>query len=210
MYFCNYIIEKQPQSIKITADFVADFQHSDNETLMIGTPKWWDDYVANNIDFSNFDLYFLCSRTVYHGQYNSVTDFKKVWGLNKLEKGFYENQYFNNKGKVYFGIIKGDGENSFRSIKSSMVLFIPKGLSINADEIYKIISSEEFDFLEMEEASYKALKEISQLCKGSILLKYTCINEVSLLVFGNTLANWFNKEKLICFNRVREVVPRIL
>ncbi len=210
MYFYNYAIEKQSQSIKITADFMVDFQHSDNETIMIGTPKWWDDHVANNIDFSNFDLYFLCSRTVCYGQYNSVTDFKNVWGLNQLEKGFYENQYFNRKGKVYFGIIKGNGEDSFHSIRSSTVLFIPKGLSINADEIYRIISEDEFDFLEMEETSYKTLKEISQLCKGSILLKYTCINEVSLVFFGNTLASCFNEGELGAFNGAMEVVSRIL
>ncbi len=210
VYFQNYTLQRGPRHLKIIADALVNFQHDDNETVEQGTPKWWDDYIADKIDFRNFDMYILCSCTVFYGRYNSVTDHKKVWGLTGLKKGDYDNQYQNARGRVYLGIVKADGKMSFLSSKSSMIFLLPKNVLLDVDKIFKILCEDRFDFLEINSAATQTLERMSRLYRESILLKYTYINEVSLMVFAEDLDGWFSEEILAAHNGANETVCRRL
>lgn len=208
MYYENYSLQRQVLSLKISAEFMAKFKLDDNEPISLGTPKWWDDYVVNQLDFNEFDLYFFCSCTVSHGLYNRITDYRKVWGLRGVNKGIYDNHYQNSIGRVYLGICKGSGESSFRSLLSSTVLLLPKHTVFDAEQAYQILCKEQYNFLEANMENYQTLMKINLLYPNSILLKYTCTNEVSLLIFGSNLKDWFGKEILVSHERASESVYR--
>lgn len=196
MYYENYNIQRSESFLKISVDKLIEFEHNDNEQILQGTPKWWDEYIIEKIDFHKYDIYFLCFCTVFRGCYNAVTDYKKIWGLKNLEKGFYDNQYLNKNGRVYFGVIKGNGEKSFRSTMASTILFLPRKEKFEEERVFEILARNKFDFFTNEELNAQTLKEIRQLFEGSILLKYNCINEVSLTIWGADTEGWFGKECL--------------
>lgn len=208
MYYYNYIVEREASCLKITAEKFLDFHYSDSEPVMQGTPKWWDDYVISKIDLNNFKIYFLCTCTVTHGQYNRLTDYKKVWGLHKIEKGFYDNYYENSKGRVYFGIQKVPQQQSLMYIGSSTILLLPKKIELDADKIFNIFKNHKFDFSETKLSECKPFVEVSMIYEGSIILKYNCTNEVSLLLFHKKLDDWFNKDTLISHEGDSETVYR--
>lgn len=208
MYYYNYIVERENTYLKITAERFLDFQHSDNELVMQGTPKWWDDYVISKINLCDFDIYFLCTYTAVHGQYNKLTDYKKVWGLHRIEKGFYDNYYENTKGRVYFGIQKGREQLSLKHTGSSTILLLPKKFKLDANKIFNVFREHKFDFSKIEAFEHQVLVEVSMLYEGSILLKYNSTNEVSLLIFNNKLEDWFNEDILISHEGASETVYR--
>lgn len=210
VYFQQYFLQRKPQCLKIIADAVVDFQHDDNEIVEEGTPKWWDDYVADKIDFRSFNMYFLRSCTVFHGSYNAVTDHKKVWGLTCTEKGEYDNHYQNDRGRVYLGVVKGDGKVSFLSDRSSMIFMLPKNVPPHADRIFEILREDRFDFLEMTPAACRTLGRIREQYRESIIFKYTHTNEISLTVFGDDLDGWFDEELLAAHSGAGETVCRRL
>ncbi len=208
MYYCNYIVEREASYLKITAEKFLDFQHSDNELVMQGTPKWWDDYVISKINLCDFNLYFICTYTVIHGQYNRLTDYKKVWGLHEIEKGFYDNYYENTKGRVYFGIQKTNEQQQLKYNGSNTILLLPKKYKLDADKIFNIFKKHKFDFSETKAFEYQVFVEVNKLYEGSILLKYNSTNEVSLVIFGNNLGDWFDNDMLISCEGASETIYR--
>lgn len=196
MYYYNYIVERNASYLKICAEKFLDFQHSDNEFVMLGTPKWWDDYLISKISLCEFDVYFICTYTAIHGQYNRLTDYKKVWGLHEIEKGFYDNYYENDKGRVYFGIQKDLEKKFLNYTGSSTILLLPKRIKLDADKIFDIFREHKFDFSETNISGTQTLVKISMLYEGSILLKYNSTNEISLTIFNNKLEDWFKTDLL--------------
>lgn len=206
MYYCDYLVERETSYLKITANLFLDFQHSDNELVVLGTPKWWDDYVISKINLCEFDIYFLCACTVSHGEYNRLTDYKKVWGLHKIEKGFYDNYYENAKGRVYFGILKGVEQPALNYIGSSTILLLPKTFKLDENKIFNIFRDHKFDFSETKISKLQALAEVSMLYDGSILLKYNSREEISLTIFSNRLEGWFTEDVLSSYEGANETV----
>ena len=196
MYYYNYLVERWNTHLKITADKFLDFKHSDNELVKQGTPKWWDDYVISKINLCDFNIYFICMYTVTHGHYNKITDYKKVWGLHRIENGFYDNFYENTKGRVYFGIQKGNEQHFLNHIDSSTILLLPKKFGLDADEIFNIFKKHKFDFSQESVSGYQTYIEVNKLYDGSYLLKYNSEDEVSLLIFNNQLKDWFDSNIL--------------
>lgn len=207
-YYDNYTVERKDSSLKITADAILVFDHNDNEIVHCGTPKWWDDYLTGKINLCNFNIYFLCSHTVPHGQYNRLTDYKKVWGLEGVEKGFYDNYYENNKGRVYFGIKKGDERQSLSNIESSAIILLPKEIKLDANKVFNIFKDNTFDFSENRVNEYLTLLKVNSLYGGSILLKYNSTHEVSLLIFYDKLDDWFNNDVLASHKGANETIYR--
>lgn len=208
MYYYNYLVERWNSHLKITADKFLDFKQSDNELVMQGTPKWWDDYVLSKINLCDFNIYFICMYTVTHGQYNKVTDYKKVWGLHRIEKGFYDNFYENTKGRVYFGIQKGNEQHLLKHIDSSTILLLPKKFELDADKIFNIFRKHKFDFSQESGSGYQTYIEVNMLYNGSYLLKYNSTDEVSLLIFNNQLKDWFDSNILASAEGACETVFR--
>lgn len=189
MLFDLYKIEKCNNAVKIYAERLVQFDALGNEVISRGTPKWWDDCFVHTIDMKMYDIYFLCTHTITHGFYNRVTDYKKIWGLNKLEQGIYDNSYCNEVGKVYFGITKSQDPSAFHSDKASTILMIPSKGEIWGKEIFQILKINKYNFRVPPALGDEVLSEIQKMHKKSILLRYVCDGEISLTIYGDYAEN---------------------
>ena len=98
--FENYQVIKAPNCLKLSAEDLICFDRIGDEDFALGTPECWDSEFLKKVNIDQFDLYFIYTKTIPYGQYNRITDYKKIWGLNHLEKGEYDNSYENKRGKV--------------------------------------------------------------------------------------------------------------
>ncbi len=187
MVFENFEIVERHNRIKIYSEMLVQFENIRNENIQNGTPQCWDDWFLRSIDIEDYNIYFICTHTVSHGRYNRITDYKKVWGLNELDYGIYDNAYINDYGKVYFGIIKAHGAGAFRSSTSSTLLLVKKNKSLSCEKIFEIFKKNKCDFrytLDLEDLS---LNQVFALDAENILLRYNCMEENSLLVFASDI-----------------------
>lgn len=192
MLFDSNGIKKNKGHVKLYTEKIVQFENKYCENLQRGTPKWWDDYLLQNITIDDYRIYFICSCTLPNGQYNRMTDYKKVWGLNGLEQGIYDNTYKNDVGKVYFGIIQTQGEEAFRSNIASMIFLVKKEYEIDCDDIFRIFQKCRYDFRNVMNMEDGILVQICDLYKESILLQYNCTKEISLNIYGNNIEQLFS------------------
>ena len=195
-YFTYYETQRSASFLKISADAVLEFDRSDFEDVQIGTPKWWDEYVASRIDFEKYDLYLLYSTIVSGGNYNAITDYKAVWELCNIEKGFYDNHYQIGDDRVYIGIQKTSGQSAFLGAHASFVIVQPKAMPFDAKRVYSLLSENAYRFDLADDACYQTLLSVYQLCDDSFLLKYTTFGEHSLMLFGKHVENWFDSDSI--------------
>lgn len=189
--FKHYDVQRNPTNILISADYILEHESSKDESFQLGTPKWWDDYVADKIDFKNFDVYFLCFYEVPNGCYNAVTNHKGVWGLANLPKGIYNAHYQMTKGRMYFGVLKVFDAQSFCDICVGTALVLSKETTLDVDGIFRILSNAAFDPKEVSESQLRVLEAIYSMYPEATLLKYTYWHENSLRIWGKNLKKWF-------------------
>lgn len=79
----SYDLEQKTSYAKILADMCIQFETCGEEDYSIGTPKCWDDAFLNRVNIDDYDVYHICYCLVRTGSYNSVTDYKKIWGLTE-------------------------------------------------------------------------------------------------------------------------------
>lgn len=188
--FENYQVIKAPNRLKLSADIVLFFDKFGDEDFAFEAPKCWDSEFLKKINIDQFDLYFIYAKTIPHGQYNRITDYKKIWGINHLSRGEYDNSYDNKRGKVYFGVKKAKGEKAFMQKTSPMVLLLPIGNEINYDILFNGFKNSRFDF-ETEEGC-NVLSDIQRTFAESYLLRYHLCGTVSMSIYGQ------NAESLFC------------
>lgn len=190
--FENYQVRKSRNYLKLSAEALLYFDRIGEEDYTMGVPESWNLEFLKKVNIDQFDLYFICTKTIPHGQYNRVTDYKRVWGLNHLEKGEYDNLYENKRGRVYFGIKKATGKDSFMQGISPVVLLLPSGSEIDFDELFNYFKNSEFDF-EIEE-NEDVLFGIQRIFSESILLRYCVREEVSMSIYGRRAELFFSNE----------------
>lgn len=208
MLFDSYVIIKEPGHIELHTERLVQFKNKYSENIQNGTPKWWDEYVLQNIDVDDYHIYFICSCTVPEGKYNRITDYKKIWGLNGLDKGIYDNAYMNRAGKVYFGIFQAHGETAFRSSTASTILLTKKECKFVCKDIFELFKRYQYDFRNQID-SKDLMTQVCMLNKGSILLRYSCIGEISLNIYGENVEHQFSDMDVSKYNeREAEVIYR--
>ena len=209
MIFDSNEIKKEPGYIKLYAEMLVQYENEYCENLQRGTPKWWDDYILQNVEIDDYHIYFICSCVLPRGQYNRVTDYKKVWGLNGIERGIYDNSYMSDSGIVYFGIVQAHGEMAFRSNTASTILLVKKEMDIVCENILEIFQNYEYDFKTMRGSENIMLKSVCELYENSILLRYNYIGEISLDIYGKNIEQTFSKIDISQYdNSEAEVVYR--
>lgn len=176
MIYDTFKMETQTDYVKLSAEAIIQFKDVRDELygqcFSFGTPKCWDDAFLEKINILLYDIYYLCTSTVSLGNYNSVTDYKKVWGLIDITPGIYDNSYLIQRGKVYFGIKQVSGKNGFLSAISPTLILVPKEKTILSKEIFNIFERNEFDFLSDYTDGYNLIfSEIQRLIPNSILLR---------------------------------------
>lgn len=195
--FDNYRLEKFNYGQKLYVDFFLDFQNQDEEPehITIGTPKCWDESFLSRIKIDNFDIYFLCTCFVPHNRVNRITEYKRIWGLCNLSQGIYENTYDIDKGKIYFGIVKSNGENGFKSNTSPIMLLVPKTQDFSIDRLFDCFIEEKYNFI--DDLTQSFLMRINQIVPNSILLRYCVSPTISLSIYGKNMQNLFNEQDVL-------------
>lgn len=190
----SYDLEQKTSYAKILADMCIQFDTYGEEDYNIGTPQCWDDMFLNRVNIDDYDVYHICYCLVRTGSYNSVTDYKKIWGLTGVSTGLFDGTYLTENGKVYFGISCGRGEKCFRSDASSIIILLPKRTPICMEDIFNLFKIKSCEFF--DGSTDVALSTIAEWLKGSIVLRYVWSNEVSMTIFGHDAEKIFNQSDI--------------
>ena len=190
----SYDLEQKISYAKILADMCIQFETYGEEDYSIGTPQCWDDTFLNRVNIDDYDVYHICYCLVLTGSYNSVTDYKKIWGLTGVSTGLFDGTYLTENGKVYFGISCGYGEKCFRSDTSSIIILMPKCTQICVDDIFNLFKTRNCEF--SGRSTDDALSTIAEWLKGSIVLRYSWNDEVSMTIFGHDAEKIFNQSDM--------------
>lgn len=189
LVYDSYKLQKKANYIKVMADVSVEYVFSDNEVYVIGTPSCWDECILKRINISQYNMFHLCITTVHNGKYNRITDYKKIWGLNHLPIGEYENSYITEKGKVYYGSIHSSPQESFYADYSSLIILVPTIQFFDPNIVFQYLFVHNFDFVTMVDD--KICDEIQKLVPGSIVLCFCSDDEISLSVFGAQMEDLF-------------------
>lgn len=192
--FNNYQVEKASNYIKLSAEVLLIFDKNGDEDFKFELPECWNLDFLERINIKQFDLYYIYTKTIPYGQYNRITDYKKIWGLNHLEKGEYDNSYNNERGRVYFGIKKDNGPKTLVQNTSSIVLLIPIGKLIDYDKLFNCFKNSQFDFETNDNGD--VLSNIQQLFLESFLLRYCLSGIVSMSIYGQNAESLFDSEDI--------------
>lgn len=187
--FHNYQAIREKNLLKLSAEALVQFEHINCEGYSIGTPQCWDNDFLQTIDVSAYSIFFICTNTVRHGFYNRLTDYKKVWGLNHISPGIFEGAYDNIKGRVYFGIVKANGEEGFKSNIAPTLMLTPKEQDISPVQVFDCFKKSKFDFTAGEKTS--VLVQLQASVPNSIILHYCAKGEISLSIYGCNAENLF-------------------
>lgn len=121
--------------IAFSADAV--WEVAEDESFEASLPVIWDERILSSIDIGKYDIYYICTHPCRMGQYNSVTDFKKVWKLANLPEGIKDGAYDTDEGRIYWGVYKTRGEEGFRKhLSPTMILSLHAAEPMDLDALY--------------------------------------------------------------------------
>lgn len=184
----------------LSALMILEFENAESENYVPGSPKRWDSELSSKIDFSKYDAYHICSEMVPAINVNRITDYKKIWGLRKIPKGLFDGCYDFEKGRIYFGIIKGDANNAFNNNVSSIIALMPKSEVFLLSEVFNSFAMERYDFY--SHTHNKMFLELMNRFPGSIWLRYSrdisehldiWMKGAEILFSPDTVKSWDNQ-----------------
>lgn len=117
---------EQASKDKIVFSAEAVLEVGADESFGVPVPAIWDERILGNIDIDRYDIYYICTHARRTGQYNRVTDFKRVWKLANLPEGIWDGAYDTGEGRVYWGVYRSRGEAAFRRHLSPTMLLSPR------------------------------------------------------------------------------------
>lgn len=205
---CEYRLHSDHKSIILDGDCEIEFEYSDNEIIRLGTPKCWDDALLSRLDFEELSIYHICGTLMEHGRYNAVTDHRKIWGLNHLEKGLYDNSYMVKNGKVYFGITQGKGKDCFLSDTSSTMLLVPDRCELDPNEVFLLFKDKEVEFRKSDVV--ESLKTLIDIVPDLIALHYSAFNGAKLYILNQSIEGLLKESDLMSWpkNNVEIVIRK--
>lgn len=192
--FKNYSLDCRKDYSKLRVDSIVHFDDK-TESYSNGTPLCWDLSFLSRICIENYSIYHICIKTISNGNYNSVTDFKKIWKLNGIKQGIYDNSYLNKSGKVYLGITQAQGIDGFMLNHSSLIVLVPKDNTFHVAEIFNLFAKVEYDFI--LGVNNTLLLKLYSSTTGAIVLYYCTTNETSLTIVGKNAENLFSNSDIL-------------
>lgn len=187
--FENFTIIPGRDKVLLSAESYVQYDKEETHILTIGTPKCWDDLLCKKIELSNYSVYSIYTHTVLNGMYNRITDHKKIWGLRGIAHGVFDDSYITAKGKVYFGISKGEGAEAFLSSKASLIILAPKNQNIHYGDLFALFKTQGVDFDCALDPKLQAC--IQQSLPNSYLLYYHIAHKTTLLICGHSAESLF-------------------
>lgn len=206
MLFDSHEISTGANHIRLYAEMLVQFDNAQDENIALGTPKGWDELVLQCVNIERYDIYYICTHTLPKERVNRITDYKKIWGLVGLPQGIFTDEYINKIGKVYFGIAKADSEDALGSGISAMILLVKKGNDFSCEDVFKLFKEHQYVFGDENDGDDLVLMQVSELYRNSILLKYECIRNVSLDVYGKNVEHLFSNVDLGHYNKCEDEV----
>lgn len=191
----SYKVEKRADYVRLSAEALVELENvHDNESFAVAIPEYWKNRFLSKININNYDIYYLYSCTIPANQVNSITNHKKIWGLGNITPGLYHNSYFNDVGKVYFGIKEIKEEKNFLDTTAN-ILLLPRGENVAAEKIFNIFEMNRFDFNAINGFNF-VFAEIQRLLPTSILLNYAFCHDLSLNIYGQGVEDFFDNVDL--------------
>lgn len=124
---------------KITFSAEAVLEVEANETFEAPVPAIWDKQILGSVDIDQYDIYYICTHPRRTGQYNRITDFKRVWKLANLPEGIRDGAYDTDEGRIYWGVYKARGEAEFRKhLSPTMILSLRAEKPLELDSLYAL------------------------------------------------------------------------
>ncbi len=189
--FENFQCLKKQNYVKLSVEPVLYFERSGNEDYKLTIPQNWLLDFWNRINGQQYDLYMIYSQLVPHGQFNKLTDYKKIWGLKHIEKGEYENTFDTEKGRVYFGIKKERGLDAFTNSSSKTIVFMPEDTELDFSKVYEYCKKSESDNCDFDENALFLLQKIYQ---DILIVQYNFHEKISMSIFGKNIGEYFDDE----------------
>ena len=174
--FFNDRVTSADRVVQFSVDYVMEYKNESDENWSIYPPPYWDSTIAKVIDFRKFDCWNIYVSKVPHGLHNRITDYKKIWNLNCITPGFYDNYYDTPNARIYFGIKKEMNTEQLSKLSrhlptlKSIILLTPKNINYSSWEfVFDIFRLRQYD---LNGDSIELLKELQSAIFGSYLLEY--------------------------------------
>lgn len=113
--YCNHKITLMKSCVRLSA--VRRVILDKDESVPAGTPKCFDEAILNTLPLSKLKKYYLCHEKLPESSCNTVTEHKKIWGLQGLTKGLCEAAYTVSEKRIYLGIKEETGEGAVSNIE---------------------------------------------------------------------------------------------
>lgn len=117
--YSDYKIDSLENCIKIHA--VKKTILDKDVSIPFGVPKSLNEAIFSIFDTSGLNKYYLFYKSLPENQCNVLTDYKKIWGLQNIEKGMCDTAYNSNGNRIYLGINSENRDN--KNISNIQVLF---------------------------------------------------------------------------------------
>ena len=131
---CDF--EKKDMYFRISADYVIQFENEE-EVYSVSLPKKWIDILELKISIQEYDVYKIFFRTLKKENVSRITDYKKIWGLMKMNPGIKDDFYETASHKIYFGIDKVNALDF--SYGEQIILCKPKNSFLNIDRVFSCV-----------------------------------------------------------------------
>jgi len=136
-----------------------------DESVPAGTPKRFDEALLKAAPLSKLKKYYLCHETRLASSCNSVTEYKKIWGLQGIEKGLCDAAYTVSGKRFYVGIKEENDEGAVSNIK----IYAPENV-LDPAALCSLLEETGCDLLPNE--YIEAFAEIAEGSPDIIILKY--------------------------------------
>lgn len=200
MIYDSFWMKKNEKYMKLSARMILQFE-DESEVYISGAPSCWDDELNKRIDFSQYDVYYICGYVVPAMYVNRITDYKNKRCMTDDPNCLISKHYDIEIGRVYFRIVKNNSRNALSNSISSIIAFLPKERNLFVNEIFHEMYNAKFDFYSQ---GYKKLfMELMNKHERSIWIRYSheiyeyleIWTENTELFFNSEIVrNWNNKE----------------
>lgn len=113
--YCEHKITSMKSCVRLSA--VRRVILDKDESVPAGTPKCFDEAILKAAPLSKLKKYYLCHEKLPESSCNTVTEHKKIWGLQGLTKGLCDAAYTVSGKRIYLGIKEETGEGAVGNIE---------------------------------------------------------------------------------------------
>lgn len=201
MSFTDFKIEKSNGYVKLSSFRILTTYRETEDEFFSGTPECWDQVIYEVMGSLRLIPYYIYHEFVPLNQCNTVTDYKKIWGLKNIERGECDISYTVSRGKMYLGIKKGTPNIC---VPANIILYLPSSEIDKADTAINLMKETSYDFAEV---SYSCvLQRITEMIPGAYLFHYYVKDSMCcLVVYGRKSDTLF--EGKFCENYDEKAVP---